>query len=172
MRPAILTADGSYRTIVKFAQNLKRKTAMAMHTPMFAGRDRPPDWYVVDADGKTLGRLASRIAGVLIGKHKATYTPNADSGDYVVVINAEKVNLTGRKWSQKLYIRHSQFPGGLRRQKAADVKRSHPTRLIELAVRGMLPLNRLRARRMKRLRVFAGAVHGHEAQTPKPLKDV
>lgn len=142
-----------------------------MHTPMIARPDVARAWYLVDAEGKTLGRIASRIARVLIGKHKPTYTPNADSGDFVVVVNAAKVHLTGKKWSDKVYHQHSQYPGGLRKRTAAQVKRSRPTQLIELAVRGMLPLNRLRARRMKRLRVFAGADHRHAAQSPQPLKD-
>ena len=134
------------------------------------GRQR--NWYIVDAAGKTLGRLASRIAVVLIGKHEPAYEPSADGGDFVVVVNADKVTLTGKKWSGKLYRRHSGYPGGLRTHTAAQVREAHPTRLVELAVRGMLPQNRLRARRMKRLRVFAGAEHGHAAQNPKPLKGV
>lgn len=142
-----------------------------MHTPMIAKHDGARAWYLVDADGKTLGRLATRIASVLIGKHKPTYTPNADSGDFVVVVNAAKVHLTGKKWSEKVYYRHSQYPGGLRKRTAAQVREARPAQLVELAVRGMLPLNRLRARRMKRLRVFAGPNHRHEAQSPQPLKD-
>jgi large subunit ribosomal protein L13 len=130
------------------------------------------DWYVADADGKTLGRLATKIARVLMGKHKSAYTPHADNGDFVIVTNAAKIHLTGKKWTKKEYIRHSQFPGGLRRRTAAQVHAEHPTRLVESAVRGMLPTNHLRAARMKRLRVFAGATHTHEAHKPKLLTEI
>jgi large subunit ribosomal protein L13 len=130
------------------------------------------DWYVVDAAGKTLGRLATRVSTVLMGKHKADYTPHADNGDFVIVTNAAKVHLTGKKWSKKQYIRHSQFPGGLRQHTAEKVHAEHPTRLVEMAVKGMLPLNHLRAPRMKRLRVFAGETHLHEAHKPKPLTGI
>ena len=127
-------------------------------------------WYIVDADGKTLGRLATRIASVLMGKHRPDFTPHADNGDFVVVVNAAKVRLTGKKWAQKSYIRHSQHPGGLHAIAAGQMRDTHPTRLVEYAVRGMLPPNKLRAPRMKRLRVFAGADHGLDAQKPQPLK--
>jgi len=127
-------------------------------------------WYLVDAEGKTLGRLATRVASVLIGKHKPTFTPHADSGDFVVIVNAAKVHLTGKKWADKKYIHHSGYPGGLRTRSAGELRDSRPTRLVELAVRGMLPGNKLRAPRMKRLRVFAGAEHGHAAQNPQPLE--
>jgi large subunit ribosomal protein L13 len=130
------------------------------------------DWYIADAAGKTLGRFATRIASVLMGKHKAAYTPHADNGDFVIVTNAAKIHLTGKKWSKKEYIRHSQFPGGLRTHTAEEVHAQHPTRLVETAVRGMLPLNHLRAPRMKRLRVFAGDQHAHEAHKPKPLTGI
>ena len=129
-----------------------------------------PKWHVVDADGKTLGRLATRIATVLIGKHRADYEPNRADGDFVVVVNAAKVHLTGKKWSDKIYHRHSQYPGGLRETTAAELRSRKPTLLIENAVRGMLPGNRLRARRLKRLRVFAGPAHDHAAQNPQPLR--
>jgi large subunit ribosomal protein L13 len=141
-----------------------------MRTPLIAMQDVQRTWYVVDAEGKTLGRLATRIARVLTGKHKATYTPNADTGDFVVVVNTDKVHLTGKKWSDKVYYRHSQFPGGLRERTAMQVHAAHPTRVIESAVRGMLPTNRLRAKRMARLRLFAGPSHEHVAQAPQPMK--
>lgn len=127
-------------------------------------------WYIVDAEGKTLGRLATRVASVLIGKHRPDFTPHADTGDFVVVVNAAKVRLTGKKWSDKLYIRHSQHPGGLRRRTASQVRDSRPTELVELAVRGMLAPNKLRAPRMKRLRVFAGAEHEHASHQPQQLE--
>jgi large subunit ribosomal protein L13 len=141
-----------------------------MRTTLIAMQDVQRSWYVVDADGKTLGRLATRIARVLTGKHKATYTPNSDTGDFVVVVNADKVHLTGKKWSDKVYYRHSQFPGGLRERTASQLHAAHPTRVIEFAVRGMLPTNRLRAKRMARLRLFAGPSHEHVAQAPQPMK--
>jgi large subunit ribosomal protein L13 len=142
-----------------------------MQTTLIAMHDVERSWYVVDAEGKTLGRLATRIAKVLTGKHKPTYTPNSDTGDFVIVVNAAKVHLTGKKGSDKLYRRHSQYPGGLRTKTVDEVRASHPTRIIESAVRGMLPGNRLRAKRMARLRLFAGPEHAHRAQAPTELKD-
>ena len=141
-----------------------------MRTPLLAKNDVNRTWYVVDAQGKTLGRLATRISRVLQGKHKPDYTPHADTGDFVVVVNAEKVHLSGKKWSDKIYYKHSQYPGGMTERTACDIRSKHPTRLIEFAVRGMLPVNRLRANRLKRLRVFVGADHEHTAQQPKELK--
>jgi len=129
-------------------------------------------WYVADAEGKTLGRFATRVATVLMGKHKPDYTPHADTGDFVVVTNAAKIHLTGKKWAKKEYIHHSQFPGGLRTRTAAQVHAENPTRIVEAAIKGMLPTNHLRASRMKRLRVFAGEQHGHEAQKAKPLAGI
>lgn len=143
-----------------------------MRTPLIAMQDVQRSWYVVDADGKTVGRLATRIARVLTGKHKPTYTAHADTGDFVVVVNADKVHFTGKKWSDKLYRRHSQYPGGLTERTASQVRAQHPTRVLEAAVRGMLPTNRLRAKRMARLRLFAGPSHEHAAQAPQPMKEV
>lgn len=130
------------------------------------------DWYIADAKEKTLGRFAARIATVLMGKHKPDYTPHADNGDFVIVTNASKIHLTGKKWTKKEYIRHSQFPGGLRRRTAQQVHAEHPTRLVEAAVHGMLPTNHLRAQRMKRLRIFAGDEHTHSAHKPKALTGI
>jgi large subunit ribosomal protein L13 len=110
-----------------------------------------------------------RIARALSGKHKPTWTPHTDNGDHVVVINAEKIELGGNKWDQKLYRRHSGFPGGLKEQTAREVHAKHPERLIEQAVRGMLPTNRMRDVQLRRLRVFVGAAHPHEPQKPQPL---
>jgi large subunit ribosomal protein L13 len=141
-----------------------------MRTPLLAKDHIQRQWFIVDAKDQTLGRLSSRVAAVLIGKHKPDFTPHADCGDFVVVINAEHIHLTGKKLTDKLYQRHSQFPGGLYTQTAGEIKAKHPERLIEHAVRGMLPLNKLRAPRMKRLRVFAGASHEHAAHKPQPLK--
>ena len=127
-------------------------------------------WHVIDASDVVLGRLASHVAVLLRGKHKPIFAPHVDTGDFVVVVNAEKVHLTGKKWSDKIYYKHSQYPGGMTERTAGDIRAKHPTRLIEGAVRGMLPVNRLRANRLKRLRVFAGADHEHAAQQPKELK--
>lgn len=130
------------------------------------------DWYVADAADKTLGRFAARVASVLMGKHRADYTPHADNGDFVIVTNAAKIHLTGKKWERKEHIHHSQYPGGLRRRTAAQVHAANPTRLVETAIKGMLPINHLRALRMKRLRVFAGSEYKHEAQKPKTLTGI
>jgi large subunit ribosomal protein L13 len=126
-------------------------------------------WYVVDASGERLGTLAVRIARALSGKHKPTWTPHIDDGDHVIVVNAEKVELGGKKWTQKLYYRHSNYPGGLKVQTAREISEKHPERLIEKAVRGMLPTNRMRDAQLRRLNVYAGAAHPHEAQKPEPL---
>lgn len=127
------------------------------------------DWYIVDAAGQRLGTLAVRIARALSGKHKPTWTPHIDDGDNVIVINAEQIELGGKKWDDKVYHNHSGFPGGLRTQTAREIHTKHPERLIEKAVRGMLPTNRMRDVQLTRLRVFPGAQHSHEAQSPAPL---
>jgi large subunit ribosomal protein L13 len=128
------------------------------------------DWYVVDAQGQTLGRLATRIAAVLKGKHKPIYSPSMDTGDYVVVINAEKIVATGRKLDEKMYYRHTGYPGGLRQINLRDQLAKHPERVISAAVRGMLPHNRLGRAMFKKLKVFAGAEHPHAAHKPKTLE--
>jgi large subunit ribosomal protein L13 len=127
-------------------------------------------WYVVDADGKVLGRLATRVATILRGKHKATYTPHLDVGDHVIVINAEKIELTGRKRLEKVYRWHTGYIGGLREVKFEDMVKSHPDRVIEWAVQGMLPKNRLGRAMAKKLKVYRGAAHPHEAQQPQALE--
>ncbi len=127
------------------------------------------DWYIVDAAGQRLGTLAVRIARALSGKHKPTWTPHVDNGDHVVVINAEKIELGGKKWTDKLYYRHSGYPAGLSVQTAREIHDKHPERLIEKAVRGMLPTNRMRDVQLGRLKVFAGASHPHDPQKPQPL---
>ena len=126
-------------------------------------------WYVVDAAGQRLGTLAVRIARALSGKHKPTYTPHIDDGDHVIVLNAEKVELGGKKWDQKLYYRHSNYPGGLRVQTAREMFDKHPERLVEKAVRGMLAGNRMRDVQLRRLNVYIGADHPHDAQKPSAL---
>ena len=127
------------------------------------------NWYVVDAEGKTLGRLCSKIAPILMGKNKPTYTPNVDGGVFVILINADKVQFTGKKLAQKIYYRHSQYPGGLKETTAAAMMEKHPERVIMLAVKGMLPKNRLAARMLTRLRVYAGPEHEHQAQKPETI---
>jgi large subunit ribosomal protein L13 len=128
------------------------------------------EWFVIDAEGETLGRLASRIAPILKGKHKPIYTPHLDCGDYVVVINADKVRVTGRKLDQKLYHRHSGYPGGLTSVSLRQQLEKHPDRVISAAVKGMLPKNKLGRRMFKKLKVYASDSHPHEAQQPKPLE--
>jgi len=127
-------------------------------------------WYVVDAEGKPLGRLASEVAKILRGKHKPQYTPHVDVGDYVIVINAEKVILTGRKLDQKYYRRHSGYPGGLKETKYRDFLQSNPEKAVELAVKGMLPKNSLGRAMIKKLKVYRGPEHVHQAQKPEVLE--
>jgi len=124
-------------------------------------------WYVVDASGKVLGRLASQIAKILMGKHKPNYTPHVDMGDYVIVVNADKVVLTGKKWKQKVYYWHSGYPGGLKSMTAEQMLQKHPERLVWLAVKRMLPKTVLGRRMLKRLKVYASPTHPHEAQKPE-----
>ena len=140
-----------------------------MRTTLQKTVETKADWYIVDATGQRLGTLAVRIARALSGKHKPTWTPHIDDGDYVVVINADQVELGGKKWDQKVYYRHSGFPGGLKVETARQVKDKHPERLIERAVRGMLPTNRMRDVQLGRLKVYTGSSHTHAAQQPKPL---
>ena len=127
-------------------------------------------WYVVDARGQTLGRLASKIAPILKGKHKTIYTPHLDCGDFVIVVNAEKVRVTGRKLDQKFYHRYSGYPGGLTSISLRDQLEKHPERVLQAAVRGMLPKNRLGRQMIKKLKVYAGNEHPHQAQQPTPLE--
>ncbi|MEZ5098858.1 MAG: 50S ribosomal protein L13 [Thermoleophilia bacterium] len=126
-------------------------------------------WYVVDAEGQTLGRLSTRIADTLRGKRKPGYTPHVDTGDFVVVVNAEKIAVTGKKLEQKMYYRHSGYPGGLKVRTLARQLELHPTEVIRLSVRGMLPKNRLARKQLLKLKVYAGPTHPHEAQQPEPL---
>ncbi|HIC94293.1 MAG TPA: 50S ribosomal protein L13 [Anaerolineae bacterium] len=128
------------------------------------------EWYLIDAEGKTLGRLASEIAKILRGKHKPIYSPHLDCGDYVIVINAEKIRVTGRKLDQKIYYRHSGYPGGLKSITLREQLAKHPERVIKAAVKGMLPKNRLGRKMLKKLKVYAGASHPHQAQQPKVLE--
>lgn len=129
------------------------------------------EWWVIDAQGLTLGRLASQIAILLRGKHKVKFAPHMDMGDYVVVINAEKIHVTGNRLEQKTYYRHSGYPGGLKSLTLRQLLDKNPERVLQLAVKGMLPKNRLGRAMAKKLKVYAGAEHPHTAQNPKPYED-
>lgn len=140
-----------------------------MKTYVVKAGDIQKEWFVVDAEGKTLGRLATQIARVLMGKHKPAYSPHLDTGDYVVVVNADKVQVTGRKLDQKMYHRYSGYPGGLKSVTLRGQLEKHPDRVIRAAVRGMLPKNRLGRAMLKKLKVYASPEHPHDAQKPKML---
>jgi len=127
------------------------------------------EWLLVDADGQTLGRLASEVAKLLRGKHKPNFTPHVDCGDNVVITNAAKINLTGKKWEAKEYIRHTGYPGGQRSLTAQEIKDKNPARLVEKAVKGMLPKNKLGAALFRNLKVYAGEEHDQEAQKPRVI---
>ena len=127
------------------------------------------DWYIVDADGLTLGRLATLIADTLRGKRKPQYTPHVDTGDFVVVVNAEKIHVTGNKLDQKMYYRHSGYPGGLKERTLREQLDRRPTEVLRKAVKGMLPKNRLAAKQINKLKIYAGPEHPHGAQEPKPF---
>ncbi|MGM0410243.1 MAG: 50S ribosomal protein L13 [Bacillota bacterium] len=141
-----------------------------MSTYMAKPEEIDRDWYVVDASGKTLGRFASEVAQILRGKHKATFTPNVDTGDYVIVINAEKIELTGNKWQEKEYVHHSNYPGGLKTTTYEKLKDENPELIIENAVKGMLPHNKLGKKIFKKLKVYSGSEHPHEAQQPEKIE--
>ena len=135
-------------------------------TPATAERN----WYVVDASGRTLGRLATQVADALRGKRKPEYTPHVDTGDFVIVVNAEKIAVTGDKLAQKRYYRHSGYPGGLRSRTLREMLERRPEEVVRKAVKGMLPRNRLSRQQLRKLKVYAGAEHPHEAQKPKPME--
>ena len=142
---------------------------MSSGTPMVRAGDVRHDWFVVDATDQVLGRLATRIARVLSGKHRASFVPYLDTGDFVVVTNAERVRLTGNKREAKVYRRHTGFPGGLKTVPVREMQAKYPERVIEEAVRGMLPKSKLGRKQIKKLKVYRGASHPHEAQKPRPL---
>ena len=127
-------------------------------------------WYVVDAAGQRLGRLASEVAAILRGKHKPTFTPHVDCGDHVIIINADKIELTGNKLADKIYYRHSMHPGGLKQRTALEMRTNYSERMIEIAIKGMLPKNRLGAQMFRKLNVYAGDTHPHQAQQPEVLE--
>ncbi|ADK84190.1 ribosomal protein L13 [Desulfarculus baarsii DSM 2075] len=140
-----------------------------MKTFVAKPNDATREWFVIDATDLVLGRMATQIAMRLRGKHKPTFTPHVDTGDFIIVVNADKVKLTGRKWDQKKYYRHSGYPGGITEISADKARGSHPERLIFSAVRGMLPKNTLGRQMLKKLKVYAGPEHPHQAQTPQSL---
>jgi large subunit ribosomal protein L13 len=141
-----------------------------MKTFVATPESRQRDWYVVDAEGKTLGRLATQIAEVLRGKRKPEYTPHCDTGDFVVVVNADRIRVTGNKRESKRYYRHTGYPGGIRSRTLGDMLERRPEEVIRKAVRGMLPRNRLARQQLRKLKVYAGPDHPHQAQQPKPLE--
>lgn len=141
-----------------------------MNTYMANNQTVERKWFVVDAQGKRLGRLSAEVASVLRGKHKPTFTPHVDCGDYVIVINAKEIELTGNKWNDKKYYRHSQYPGGLKTTNAKELNAKFPERMIEFAIKGMLPKGRLGRQMYKKLFVYAGAEHPHAAQQPEVME--
>ena len=138
-----------------------------MKTTMAKANEVDRKWYVVDAEGKVLGRLATEVANILRGKNKPIYTPHVDTGDYVIVINAEKVKLTGSKWDDKIHAYHTGYPGGRREVAYKEIREKHPERVIEYAVKGMLPKSRLGRSMFTKLKVYAGSEHPHAAQQPE-----
>src|ERR1700742_3502880 len=142
----------------------------ALKTYVATPQDRERNWLLVDAEGKTLGRLATQIADALRGKRKPTYTPHVDVGDFVVVVNAEKIAVTGAKRQEKLYHRHSGFPGGLKTRTLNDMLERRPEEVLRLAVKGMLPRNRLARKQITKLKIYAGPAHPHTAQKPQPME--
>ncbi len=134
------------------------------------GGEITQEWFVVDANGQNLGRLASKIAHVLLGKHKPNYTPGVEMGDYVIVVNCERVVVTGKKLEDKKYYRHSGYPGGIKETNLRDLLATYPDRVIRQAVKGMLPKNTYGRNLLKNMKVYSGPDHPHEAQTPKPLE--
>jgi len=142
----------------------------AMKTYVATPADRERNWLVVDASGRTLGRLATQIADALRGKRKPTYTPHVDTGDFVIVVNAEKIAVTGNKRTDKRYYRHSGYPGGLRSRSLNDMLERRPEEVIRLAVKGMMPRNRLARKQLTKLKVYAGPDHPHVAQQPQPME--
>ncbi len=155
----------------------RRATAWPKHVPrplmktyVATPQDRERNWVLVDANGQNLGRLATQIADLLRGKRKPTYTPHCDVGDFVVVVNAEKISVTGKKRTEKMYHRHSGYPGGLKSRSLNEMLERRPEEVIRIAVKGMLPKNRLARKQITKLKVYAGPEHPHAAQKPEPLE--
>lgn len=143
---------------------------LSYKTKSIRPEDVQREWHLIDAEGQNVGRICTRIATILRGKHKASYTPHVDNGDNIIVINAEKVNFTGNKWKDKIYLRYSGYPGGQKKRTAQEMLAKKPEAIIEKAVKGMLPKNRLGRAMFKKLFVYTGADHPHQAQQPKKLE--
>ena len=169
-QPRPMTKPGYHPPAADLCAALFMATTTAMKTYQANAQDRERDWYVVDAEGKTLGRLATQIANVLRGKRKPTYTPHVDVGDFVIVVNAEKVAVTGKKREDKRYWRHSGYPGGIRSRTLGELLEQRPEEVIRKAVKGMVPRNRLARQQLRKLKVYAGPEHPHQAQQPKQLE--
>ncbi len=147
------------------------KTTISIRKEQYGRKgDLSHDWFCVDATGKTLGRLSSQIAMILQGKHKPIYTPHVDTGDYVVVVNAEKIKMTGKKWTEKMYHHHTGYPGGIKTTSAKRLQEKDPTALLTKAVKGMMPKNQLNRDSLRKLKVYVGADHPHQNHKPKPLE--
>ena len=160
----------SRTTATRPSQAVRLSWSAAVKTYVATPQDRERNWLLVDADGQTLGRLATQIADALRGKRKPTYTPHIDTGDFVVVVNAEKIAVTGAKRQEKLYHRHSGYPGGLRTRTLNDMLERRPEEVVRLAVKGMLPRTRLGRAQLRKLKVYAGPDHPHAAQKPEPME--
>jgi len=157
-------------TIIRGPRRADPRGFSSMKTYVATPANRQRDWYVVDADGQTLGRLATRIADALRGKRKPEYTPHVDTGDFVIVVNAEKIRVTGDKLHQKVYWRHSGYPGGIRSRTLEEMLARRPEEVIRKAVKGMLPRNRLARAQLTKLKVYAGPEHPHQAQQPETME--
>jgi len=162
-------SDATFYAVAS-ARQTRRANSYAMKTYVAKPTDRERNWLVVDATGQTLGRLATQIADALRGKRKAEYTPHIDTGDFVVVINAEKITVTGNKRSDKKYYRHSGYPGGLKVRTFEEQMARRPEEIIRMAVKGMMPRNRLARKQLTKLKVYAGPEHPHQAQKPQPME--
>jgi large subunit ribosomal protein L13 len=156
--------------IIAASRACNARLVRAMKTYVATPTDRQRNWLLVDASGQTLGRLATQIADALRGKRKPTYTPHIDTGDFVIVVNAEKISVTGDKLSSKRYYRHSGYPGGLRSRTLGEMLQRRPEEVIRIAVKGMLPRNRLARKQLTKLKVYAGPDHPHAAQQPQPME--
>lgn len=164
------TANGPVFAILSHLFLFKGGKEKEMKTFMAKPQEVERKWYVINAEGKTLGRLAAKVAHILRGKHKPVYTPHVDTGDHVIVINAEKVVLTGKKLKDKIYYRHTGYPGGLKAIRCEEFLAKQPEKLVERAIVGMLPHNRLGAKMAKKLKVYRGEKHPHQAQKPETLE--
>jgi large subunit ribosomal protein L13 len=170
MKPGIRPGAHGYHRVARAGAVRARRFFPAMKTYVATPATRQRNWYVVDAEGQTLGRLATRIADTLRGKRKPEYTPHIDTGDFVVVVNAEKIAVTGDKRESKRYYRHSGYPGGIRSRTLGEMLDRTPDEVIRRAVKGMLPRNRLGRAQLRKLKVYAGPEHPHAAQQPEPLE--